>query len=164
MKQLTLILDNIRSAHNVGAIIRNAAAFGASDILCCGITPYPDAGAHDTRLPHIARSTTDKITKTSLGGENICSIAHFDQTHHAIDSLTPDSPLYALEMHPQAKDITNFTPSFPCALILGNEVSGIEESLILRCNEVLSIPTTSVKSSLNVASAGAIALFHFATS
>lgn len=163
MKQLALILDNIRSAHNVGAIIRNAAAFGVADIFCCGITPYPYIGSSDIRLPHIAHTATEKIAKTSLGGEQICTIAHFESTIQAIESLPQGSTLYALEIEPNAHDIASFEPEFPCALILGNEVEGISQTLTAQCDAVVSIPTTEAKRSLNVASASAVALFHFAS-
>ncbi len=157
-----MILDNIRSAHNVGAIIRNAAAFGVAEIVCCGITPYPKIPG-DTRLPHVAKKADSQIEKTSLGSSQHCHFRHYDLLDEAILSLSPESNVYALEIASEANNLTDFQAELPAALILGSEVDGIDLANIEKLDAVLQIPTTENKQSLNVTSACAISLYHIST-
>ncbi|MEX0748691.1 MAG: TrmH family RNA methyltransferase [Candidatus Saccharimonadales bacterium] len=163
MEQLTLILDNIRSAHNVGGILRNAVAFGVQEIYCTGITPYPLLTS-DHRLPHVSRRATEQIRKTALGAEKLCHIHHFEAITTAIHTArNKGAAIYALELQPQARDLAGFQPELPAALILGNEVDGIHSDLLKTVDEVIQIAHTEAKESLNVTTASGIALYHFST-
>ena len=71
MTKITLILHNIRSTHNVGAIFRTAEGFGAQEIILSGYTPYPQLEQNDPRLPHISEKLTSQIHKTALGAETM---------------------------------------------------------------------------------------------
>ena len=69
MPHITLLVHNIRSTHNVGAIFRTAEGFGVTEIVLSGYTPYPRLETGDPRLPHIAEKLTAQIHKTALGAE-----------------------------------------------------------------------------------------------
>lgn len=158
MKQLTLVLDNIRSAYNVGSILRSAAAFGAGELVCIGITPYtkqPD----DSRLPHVAERAHHQIIKTALGGEKHVRVSHVETFEQFAGSY--HYPLLALEQDPSATPITEFKPQLPCAIIIGNEVDGIGAEALEKADSIIEIPHGQGKESLNAASAAAIGLYHF---
>ncbi|MEX0934687.1 MAG: TrmH family RNA methyltransferase, partial [Candidatus Saccharimonadales bacterium] len=139
MEQEILVLDNIRSAYNVGSIIRSSAAFGVTQIYCVGITPYPVI-ADDTRLPHVASQADKQIAKTALGAQEHINFKHFDDIELVIKQLKDDGlAIYALEQHPKAKDLKTFKPKYPFALILGTEVDGISNQVLGLCDEIIEI-------------------------
>ncbi|MEX0668255.1 MAG: TrmH family RNA methyltransferase [Candidatus Saccharimonadales bacterium] len=159
MGQEILILDNIRSAYNVGSIIRSSAAFGITQIYCVGITPYP-AIDNDPRLPHVVKQADKRIAKTALGAQAHISFKHSDSIEPVIKQLKSDGmSIYALEQHPEARDLKTFKPKQPFALILGTEVDGISNQILSLCDEIIEIKHSENKESLNVASAAAIALY-----
>ncbi len=144
-----LILDNIRSAHNVGAILRTADAVGVARVYLCGYTPTPDKHA--------------KIAKTALGAEQTVPWEHQAQTWRLVEQLKKQSiRVMALEQDRQAEDIFNIKPTFPLALIVGNEVNGISKSLLQRVNKIIAIPQYGSKESLNVSVATGVALYIIA--
>lgn len=160
--QLTLILDNIRSAQNVGSITRSAAAFGVSQIFTCGVTPYPKITG-DKRLPHVIENTHNKISKTSLGAEKHITFTHYSSVRQAISDIKDSkAEIYALEQAQNSLNITDWAPNFPCALVLGNEVGGVSHKTLQLVNNIVEIPLPGSKSSLNVAVAAGIALEHAA--
>ncbi len=160
MPQTVLVLDNIRSAYNVGSIARSGAAFGVSDIYCVGITPYPQLD-EDLRLPHIAQKATKDIAKTALGGEKHIQFKHFDSIDEAIANLRENNlAVYALEQHPKSQDLKTFKPKSSFGLIIGSEVSGIALDTIEKCDEAIEIRHSANKESLNAASAAAIAIYE----
>ena len=77
MPKITLLLHNIRSTHNVGAIFRTAEGFGVQQIILSGYTPYPKT-TNDPRLPHIADKLTSQIHKTALGAENMVPFTYYE--------------------------------------------------------------------------------------
>lgn len=161
MTQVTLILDNIRSAHNVGAIVRSSAAFGIGEVIAVGITPYPCISG-DRRLPHIAAKAERMIAKTALGGEKQVTFQYFEKIGSAIkDQRRRGQYVYALEQAASAYQLASFQPQTPCALILGNEVSGLASATLKNCDACIEIPLSGTKESLNVAVAAGIALYDF---
>ncbi|MBI4100874.1 TrmH family RNA methyltransferase [Candidatus Microgenomates bacterium] len=159
-RQLVLILDNIRSAHNVGAIFRSADAFAVAEIISTGITPYPEI-KNDTRLPHVRQKATRLIAKTALGAEKTIPFRHIPSIKHAIAYLIDSGyKIYGLEQSPKSVDIRKFKPHFPCALSVGNELTGLSRSHLDACDAVVEIPILGKKESLNVAVATGIALFQ----
>lgn len=163
MDKLTLILENIRSAHNVGAIARSAAAFGVIDIYCVGITPYP-AQANDRRLPHVMNRATKQIAKTALGAESSCTFTHYPSIEAALKSLPPDTHIFALEQTGNSQDLRKASCLTPAALLLGNEVEGVSEVGLMSAKQIFEITHSQHKESLNVAAAAAIALYQLADS
>lgn len=155
MEAMTLVLEDIRSAHNVGAILRSAAAFGIESVAVVGLTPYPPM-PDDQRLPHIARRAHRAIAKTALGAEELVSVTHYPdiytfRTHYS-------GPLYVLEQTPSATSLHTFTPDLPCAIVLGHETNGTSSAAREIAKKHVGIPHTERKHSLNVATAAGILL------
>lgn len=161
MTQLALVLDNIRSAHNVGAIVRSAAAFGISELIAIGITPYPKLTG-DRRLPHVADKAERMIAKTALGAEKQVTFQYFEKLELAIKYMRRRGQrVYALEQAAGAYQLGAFQPQTACALILGNEVNGVASSALKDCDAIIEIPLGGTKESLNVAAAAGIAMYDF---
>jgi tRNA G18 (ribose-2'-O)-methylase SpoU len=158
--QLCLILDNIRSAHNVGALLRTAEGLGVNTIITGGITPHPRQ-TNDTRLPHIIKTTEKKLAKTALGAEQSLHIVHHADTVSAISSLKKSGYfIIGLEQSKGATDLASWeNPKRPLALVLGHETSGLSRAVIKELDQVVMIPMKGRKESFNVASAGAMALY-----
>lgn len=145
MNELVLVLYNIRSRFNVGAIFRTADAAGVSKIYLCGITPAP---------PH------PKIGKVALGAEQFIPFEKTRQTKPVLQELHADGyTIIALEQSKKSIPYTSLQPQFPLALLVGNEVSGIPERLQSLCHSTVEIPMRGQKESLNVAIATGIVLF-----
>jgi len=163
MPEITLILHNIRSAHNVGSIFRTAEGFGVARIICSGYTPYP-AFEGDARLPHLAQKITRQIHKTALGAE---AMVLFEYAHDIdskiIELAQNDIPLYALEQTPTSILLKNFTPPAAFALILGEEVHGVPPAILAQCRGALEIPMRGQKESFNVSVATGITLYALTT-
>jgi tRNA G18 (ribose-2'-O)-methylase SpoU len=159
MVQLTLLLHNIRSAHNVGAILRSCDSVGVSRVIACGITPYPPL-PNDGRDPVVRKRLERAIAKTALGAQHSLSIEHFDDTLMAVASLRQNGcTIYGLEQASGSADILTFRPHSPTALIVGNELTGLPAQVLAACDTVLEIPQRGRKESLNVAVAAGIALY-----
>lgn len=149
-RELVVILDNIRSAHNVGAIFRTADGAGAKKLFLCGITPTP------------GRATG--IEKTALGAE-----AHLPWEYHSnalslVEKLKLEGlNLIALERTASSLPIYDFCPDPSdrrlLALIVGNEKAGVDPGIIALCEYVLALPMMGEKGSLNVAVAFGIAAY-----
>ena len=162
MPEIMLILHNIRSTHNVGAIFRTAEGFGVSKIICSGYTPYPTFDG-DKRLPHLAEKITQQIHKTALGAETMVPFEHQDELD--TDTIKASGySLVALEQDGRSTQINSFKPPHRVALLLGEEVKGIEKSLLDACNDIIEIPMQGKKESFNVSVAAGIALFALTTS
>ncbi len=158
--EITLILNNIRSTHNVGSIFRTADGFGVKKIILSGYTPYPQI-ENDPRLPHIAEKLTAQIHKTALGAENLVPFEYFETIEEWFDinQRTEKLPIIALEQAPNSVPLTDFQPPEKLALILGEEVDGIEQSLLDKCQSIIEIPMFGQKESFNVSVACGIALY-----
>lgn len=161
MKEIILILADIRSSHNVGSILRTADCFGVNQIYFAGYTPYPRFDG-DKRLPHLAGKITSAIHKTALGAENSLQVKLFTATSEAVSYAKAKGFLVlSVEQSPDSKPITDFkTPKRKLALILGNEVSGLSRQILDLSDVILEIPIYGKKESLNVVQAAAIALYQ----
>lgn len=157
MTQITLILHNIRSTHNVGSIFRTAEGFGVDQIICSGYTPYPKID-NDPRLPHIATKLDSQIHKTALGAERLVPFKY--QAGLDLASLIDQGyKLVGLEQDKRSIQLTRYQPTEKIALLLGEEVDGIASSLREQCDTLLEIPMQGQKESFNVSVAAGIALF-----
>jgi 23S rRNA (guanosine2251-2'-O)-methyltransferase len=144
--RFTLLLPDIRSGFNVGALFRSAACFGVEHIFLSGTSPYP---------PH------PEVLKVSLGAEQMVSWSYHHSTTEILAELQKAGVLFvALELHPKAKPIQGFSPVFPLCMILGNEVEGIHPEVLSCTEKILYLPMRGKKESLNVAVAGGIALWE----
>lgn len=154
-----VIAHNIRSAHNVGAILRSCDGFGVTKLYASGYTPYPTL-AHDTRLPHIREKLTKHIAKTALGAETTVPIAYHEDPLKLIAELKQQGyRIAALEQSDRSILLPKYTRPTNIALLLGEEVHGITPELLAECDDILEIPMHGRKESFNVSVATGIALY-----
>lgn len=147
-----LILHNLRSAHNVGAIFRTADAAGVRKIYLTGYTPAP--------LDRFARPNKE-IAKTALGAAETIpwkKVADLNSLLYHLKSGT--YKLIALEQSPRSVDYKKVKLAGLTAVILGNEVSGLSKRILDKCDIVAEIPMRGEKESLNVSVACGIFLFR----
>jgi 23S rRNA (guanosine2251-2'-O)-methyltransferase len=146
---LIVVLDNVRSLHNVGSVFRTADAFLVEAVYLCGITCTP---------PHA------EIHKTALGAENTVSWKHYQDTHEAVVALKAQGyTVFAIE---QAAGSTllpdlQLDKSKKYAVILGNEVKGVQQTVVDACDGCIEIPQFGTKHSLNVSVTGGIIIWEF---
>lgn len=149
---LVVVLDNVRSLYNIGSLFRTADTFRLQALYLCGITATP---------PH------NEIHKTALGAEDAVSWQHFTTATEAVNQLHQAGyEVYALEQAEGSSMLPHFTdtlkPDRRYAIVLGNEVKGVEQEAIDLCDGCIEIPQLGTKHSLNVAVAGAITIWEFA--
>lgn len=157
MSEIVVIAHNIRSTHNVGSIFRTAEGFGVSKIILSGYTPYPRHKS-DSRLPHIANKLTTQIHKTALGAEELVPFIQIEVP--PIESLKIEGyTIVALEQDQRSKNLKEYKAPKKIALVIGEEVEGINKSLVDQCDEIIEIPMMGKKESYNVSVATGIALF-----
>ena len=146
---LVVVLDNVRSLHNVGSVFRTADAFLVEAVYLCGITCTP---------PHA------EIHKTALGAENTVTWKHYQDTHQAVADLKAQGyTVFAIE---QAAGSTllpdlQLDKSKKYAVILGNEVKGVQQTVVDACDGCIEIPQFGTKHSLNVSVTGGIIIWEF---
>ena len=159
MTRLIVIAHDIRSTHNVGALLRTADGLGVHHVYFTGYTPYPKV-KNDTRLPHVSVKQTEQIHKTALGAENSVPLSRHRNITGLITELKDDGyELVALEQHSKSTKLHNYQPPKKLALLLGREVEGIKPELLELCDEIIEIPMKGRKESLNVTQAAAIAIY-----
>lgn len=142
---LTVVLDNIRSFHNVGAVFRTSDAFLVEKIVLCGITAQP---------PH------REIHKTALGATESVEWEYYEHTTEAVERLQKEGKkVYAIEQaeDSQMLDQLSFSTGESVAVVFGNEVFGVDQEVINLSDGVIEIPQKGTKHSLNISvSAGII--------
>lgn len=156
MPNITLLLHNIRSAHNVGAIFRTADGFGVTRIVLTGYTPYPTYPG-DTRLPHVAQKLHKQIDKTALGATASVPFEYHDNLLTWLSDNT--LPLVALEQTSDSVMLDAYRAPDDFVLALGEEVDGIAADLLSVCETAVEIPMRGTKESFNVSIAAAVALY-----
>lgn len=142
-----VVLENIRSAYNVGSVFRSSDAFLVRSIFLVGYTARP---------PH------KEIKKTALGAEETVDWKYFKTTKEAIAELREmQFDVYAVEQAEGSLVLNEFNSSGKqVAVIFGNEVSGVEQSTIELCDGCLEIPQLGMKHSLNIATAAGVILWE----
>lgn len=160
MNKIVVIAHNIRSAHNIGSLIRTCDGLGIDRVYMTGYTPHPEI-VNDVRLPHVASHVTKMIHKTALGAENAVSWVAGKGIHNIINELqTHNFKIVGLETSHNAVPLHCFKSKENIALLLGNEIRGIEQSLLDICDETVVIPMLGKKESLNVTEAASMALYY----
>jgi 23S rRNA (guanosine2251-2'-O)-methyltransferase len=150
-QRVVVLLDNIRSLYNTGAILRTADATGVERVVLCGITPRPDQGGKQRRA----------IAKTALGAEESVPWEHQPDTHVALSQLAADGyQIAAVETSPDAVNLFEWTPRWPVCLVFGHERDGVSASLTKDVDTVIGIPMLGQKRSLNVATAAGVVLYE----
>lgn len=144
---IVVVLENIRSAYNVGSIFRTADAFLLQGMYICGYTAYP---------PH------KEIRKTALGADETVHWKHFKKVQDALDELKAEGyKIYAVEQASNSIHLQDFNyGGEKVAVILGNEVTGVEQSTIEQTDGVIEIPQLGMKHSLNVSVAAGVVLWE----
>ena len=146
LNPIALVLDNLRSAFNVGSIFRTAETGGVKILVTCGITPHP---------PH------PKLSKTALTATEMVPSKHYQDTLTAIRELKDRGYTIAvMETTSRSSVYTEVVYPEKLALVVGNEVTGVDTRIIEEADMIVEIPTFGVKNSLNVASALPIVLFE----
>lgn len=158
MTERILVLDNLRSAHNVGVILRTADGAGWPTVYLCGTTPSPHL-AGDPRPPYAQDRAAKEIAKTALGAEKVLNLHYSFATAEAIKGLkTAGFQIVALEQTANSRSLKGITAP-QIALVVGNEVEGISREILELCDQIAEIPMRGQKESLNVAVATGIALY-----
>ncbi|HLA49153.1 MAG TPA: TrmH family RNA methyltransferase [Candidatus Saccharimonadales bacterium] len=157
---LIIVVHNVRSAHNVGSILRSADGLGIERVYLTGYTPYPPSPG-DQRLPYLAQKAGRQIHKTALGAEATVRWQHEPDVIKAIDKLRAAGyRIAALEQTSKSLNLAGFKPPGKLALVVGSEVGGLDKMVLELCDSYLQIPMSGQKESFNVAVAAAIALYH----
>jgi len=146
------ILHNIRSAYNVGSMFRTADGAGISKIYLTGHTPAP--------VDKFGRDRKD-IAKVALGAEKTIPWEQEENIFELIKNLKQKAfELVVLEQAKNSSDYREFNSEKETALIVGNEVKGIEKEILDKCDSIIEIPMKGEKESLNVSVAFGIAVFE----
>jgi tRNA G18 (ribose-2'-O)-methylase SpoU len=145
--KIHIVLDNLRSAFNVGSIFRSADGAGSVEkIYLCGITA-------DTDNP--------KLEKTALGALETVKSEHYDTTLEAIKELqNRNVPIYSIELTEDAKNFQEIDYPDELAIVVGHEKTGVDQEVIKLSNEVIYVPMRGFKESLNVANCTSIVLYE----
>ena len=168
-KSLVLIIHNVRSAHNVGALFRTADGAGVTRIILSGYTPRPHslresvAGGGLRQSVYLTKAEKE-LAKTALGAEDHMPWKKSASLGTVIAALKKEGyEIVALEQHGTSIDYRKYVPKASTALIIGNEVCGIDAKILKRCDAILEIPMRGKKNSLNVSVAAGIALYRIAS-
>ena len=147
-KPLVVVMDNIRSMHNVGSVFRTADAFLISGICLCGFTPQP---------PH------RDIHKTALGATDSVDWVYYEHTVDAVLALKERGyKVLAIEQTEGSILLNAYEhTNTPKAFVFGNEVDGVSDEVIQVCDGVIEIPQWGMKHSLNISVAAAVVLWEF---
>lgn len=146
---LVVVLDNIRSAHNVGSAFRTSDSFKIDRIYLCGICAVPPSA---------------EIHKSALGAEDSVEWEHYDRTLDAVESLRSKGyTIVSVEQTEKSIMLDGFKPEKgrKYALIFGNEVSGVDQTVVDASDFALEIPQYGTKHSLNVSVSVGVILWHF---
>ena len=147
---LIVVLDDVRSMHNVGSVFRTGDAFRIEAVYLCGITSTPPMA---------------EIHKTALGAEDSVTWKYFDTALQAVEALKADGyQVYSVEQAHGSTMLQNFTPinNKKYAVVLGNEVKGVHQEVVDASDGCLEIPQFGTKHSMNVSVTGGIIIWHFA--
>ena len=147
---LIVVLDDVRSMHNVGSVFRTGDAFRIEAVYLCGITSTP---------------TNAEIHKTALGAEDSVEWKYFNNAQEAIIALKDTGyEIYSIEQAHGSTMLQNFKPipSKKYAVVLGNEVKGVHQEIIDASDGCLEIPQFGTKHSMNVSVTAGIIIWHFA--
>lgn len=148
---VVVVLDNIRSAHNVGSVLRSADAFKADKVYMCGISPVPPS---------------PEIHKSALGAEDSVPWEKRGDCALLLRELRGEGyTIVAVEQTVNSVKLPSFSREAGAryALVLGNEVDGVSEEVLAEADFALEIPQFGTKHSLNVSVCAGIILYHFAS-
>ncbi len=145
---IVVVVDNVRSLNNIGSLFRTADGLGLEGIILCGISAPPPS---------------PEIHKTALGAEDSVDWKHYPSTIEALNDLKGQGyTICCLEQVQGSTSLQNFhrQPGKKYALVIGNEVDGVDPSVVNACDIFLEIPQRGTKHSLNVTISAGIALWQ----
>ena len=144
---VAVMLSNVRSLYNVGSIFRTCDSAMVSELILCGFTPHPPRA---------------EIEKTALGAVDTVPWKYFEHYSEAVEYLKKKKyKILALEITDNPRSYTSLSEDeYPICIILGNELTGIDNELLSRCDDSIEIEMHGVKHSLNVSVAAGIAIFE----
>ena len=146
---LVVVLDNVRSLHNVGSVFRTSDAFRVECIMLCGITATPPSA---------------EIHKTALGAEDVVDWKYYESTMDAVAELRSQGyRIYSIELCQGSIALQDFVtaPGERYAVVLGNEVKGVQQDVVDASDGAIEIPQVGTKHSLNVSVSGGVVLWDF---
>ncbi len=144
---LIIVLDNVRSMHNVGSVLRTADGFRIEKVCLCGITGTP---------PHA------EIHKTALGAEDSVDWKYYATTMECIAELKAKGyQIVSVEQVEGSKNMLTWNEQRPTALVLGNEVKGVDQEIVDQSDYCLEIPQIGTKHSFNVSCTAAMVMWEF---
>lgn len=146
---VVVVLDHVRSGHNVGSVFRTCDAFGIEKLYLCGITPQPP---------------NREVLKTALGSSDSVEWRHFRETKSALEELRSEG--YEIVFAEHTSESISLQQFFPSAekkfvFVFGNEVEGINSELLHLADHIIEIPQFGTKHSFNIAVAAGIVLWDF---
>ena len=147
---LVVVLDNVRSLHNVGSVFRTGDAFRVERIMLCGITATPPSA---------------EIHKTALGAEDVVEWQYFKNTMDAVEALRGEGyRIYSIELCEGSIALQDFVavPDERYAVVLGNEVKGVQQAVVDASDGAIEIPQFGTKHSLNVSVTAGMVIWEFA--
>lgn len=147
---LVVVLDNVRSLHNVGSVFRTSDAFRVERIILCGITATPPSA---------------EIHKTALGAEDVVDWQYFGSTMDAVAALREQGyRIYSIEQCQGSIALQDFAtvPGERYAVVLGNEVKGVQQTVVDASDGAIEIPQFGTKHSLNVSVTAGMVIWEFA--
>ena len=147
---LVVVLDNVRSLHNVGSVFRTGDAFRLERIMLCGITATPPSA---------------EIHKTALGAEDVVEWQYFESTVDAVAALRGEGcKIYSIEQCQGSIALQDFetVPGERYAVVLGNEVKGVQQVVVDASDGAIEIPQFGTKHSLNVSVPAGMVIWEFA--
>lgn len=147
---LIVVLDHVRSLYNVGSVFRSSDAFRVASVYLCGITATP---------PQV------EIHKTALGAEDSVNWVYYERTQDAVEHLKAEGyEVWAVEQVEGSIMLQDFQPDKvkKYAIILGNEVKGVQQEVVDQCDGCIEIPQFGTKHSLNVSVTAGILVWEFA--
>ena len=147
---LVIVLDNVRSLHNVGSVFRTSDAFRVERVILCGITATPPQ---------------PEIHKTALGAEDVVEWKHYASTTDAVEELRSNGYcVFSIEQCDGSIALQDFVtePGKRYAVILGNEVKGVQQAVVDMSDGAIEIPQFGTKHSLNVSVTAGMVIWEFA--
>ena len=150
--EVVVVLDNVRSVHNVGAIFRTADALGVNKIFLCGVTPTP--------VDRFGRERSD-LHKSALGAEKSVSWRHLSSTLLCVEQLQKEGyTVVCVEQSKNSIDYKTVTLKNKTCFVFGNEVEGISEDVLNCADQIAEIEMMGEKESLNVAVTFGVMMFR----
>ena len=150
--KIYVVLDNVRSIHNVGSIFRTSDCAGVSKIYICGVTPSP-IDRYGRKRP--------AFHKVALGAEDSVPCEYRKKTEHVITDLKRNGiKVVAVEQAADTMSFKDYVVREDTAFVFGSEVDGVSVNVLKNCDEIIEIPMQGQKESLNVSVAVGVILFN----